>query len=336
MVYKGSQAVMLELPSAPIATPRPAASLRRLRVGFLAAGAAAAAILLVAGSAESSNSRDRGSAAVSGEDAGALYRNDPVTPLAEPLPADESIVVEADPLRDVYWRAAREMSLGELAKQWSIRPGRIADLNPDLVGKSVTAGTPVLVHQFSDESPPRSLGRPGEGGLRNGIPMPEGNAWRLRKGRRNYYGTWFTISNLVHALEAYDRTFPDAPPVRIGDISARSGGTLRHHKSHQSGRDVDLLFVLHPPKDGAEDEDAHRRVGKGNIDAEKNWFLIRALVDAGSVDSIFMSARVQNWIREAALRDVSPDAVEEYFSYISYEPGHTEHMHVRFSHPRRG
>ena len=52
----------------------------------------------------------------------------------------------------------------------------------------------------------------------------------------------FEVGGRRDGLLALKARFPDAYPLRVNQLSAREGGWLRPHKSHQNGRDVDLGF----------------------------------------------------------------------------------------------
>jgi len=86
-----------------------------------------------------------------------------------------------------------------------------------------------------------SLGSPNAGRLWGGVPMPEGEGWVLIAPAQAY-GTAETVSALIACIEAVRAEFPDTPPVRIGHLSAREGGRLSPHLSHQSGRDADVGY----------------------------------------------------------------------------------------------
>ena len=88
------------------------------------------------------------------------------------------------------------------------------------------------------------------------MPMPEGPYWILRDLRRNDWGTKLTIDALVAAFSTYGEAFPGAQKIRLGDISRRRGRKLKPHRSHQSGRDIDIGYI------GLNDE-LRTHLGKG-------------------------------------------------------------------------
>src|SRR5690606_27405971 len=144
------------------------------------------------------------------------------------------------------------------------------------------------------------------------------------------------ILAMVTAFERYGRAFEGAPPVSVGEISSRRGGRARPHVSHRTGRDVDLGYVLLPGTEGRH----WKRANEGNFDVEKNWALIRALVDTGEVQQIFISRRLQRLLEPLARAELGAEEFARYFRVPGHDPeqapllrhqdGHRDHMHVRF------
>lgn len=219
----------------------------------------------------------------------------------------------------IAWTTEAPTTLEELSGTWSIPRDVLVGLNPDLspqdqlaVGTKVTVYADTLGQSYA-------IGPPNDGKLIRGVPLPENAAWTLPDDRGRAFATAATIARLTAGLEAYAAQFPQADPVDIGDLSARRGGQIYGHQSHQNGLDVDIRLVLDSTGE--------------SFDAERNWFLVKSLVDAGNVRAIFLNAREQTWLREAAESDVGAESVQDYFAFISHEPGHTIHMHIRFACP---
>src|SRR5688572_43668 len=84
---------------------------------------------------------------------------------------------------EVYWTAREARSAGQLASDWGLKTNTLLTLNPDVVDdplEKLPEGTKLLVYRYDPEHPPQSVGSPNRGKLRNGMPLPEGDAWRLR------------------------------------------------------------------------------------------------------------------------------------------------------------
>ncbi|HGG57399.1 MAG TPA: hypothetical protein ENK31_06340 [Nannocystis exedens] len=241
-------------------------------------------------------------------------------------------------LREVFWTVPEKATADLLAANWGLG-SRLYKLNPELQpGQKIAAGTQLKVYAINPETPTRSIGHPNRGRLRNGLPMPEGDAWRLRPNRRRAFGTHKTISTLLHAFEAYGERFPDAPKVRVGEIAKRRGGRVKPHASHRTGRDVDLGYIGVAKDDG---EVRWKRMGKDTLDTEKSWFLIYELIKSGNVDTIFISSRLQKLLyREAKTQGLPTEELQRIFprphhenstkAIIKHWRGHVNHMHVRF------
>jgi murein endopeptidase len=279
-----------------------------------------------------------------------------------PIPAEEPVVHAADSVRkeavvetaevrplvsypkdafdlsQVHWTVPKTMAVSDLASRWGMPARQLRGLNPSLRGKSrVQAGTELRVYDAERGEPTRSLGAPNRGKLEHGVPLPEGDIWRLRQRRTRVYGGTVMVESLLKAFEAYGAEFPDGPEIRLGDLSDRNGGRLAPHKSHRTGRDVDIGYILLP---GTRGERYWQRADEQSFDVEKNWFLVKALIETGNVQQIFMSARLQVLLLPLAERELSPEQVARYFrrqnpdprspSVIKHWKGHLDHMHVRF------
>ncbi len=245
--------------------------------------------------------------------------------------------IDAD-LREVFWTVPERSTTDLLAANWGLG-STFFTLNPDLKpGEKLEAGSKVKVYAADPAKPTRSVGHPNRGRLQHGLPLPEGPSWRLRPNRRRTYGTHKTISTLVQAFQAYGERYPDAPPVRVGEIARRRGGRASPHASHRTGRDVDLGYI------GTEEDDGEvrwKRMGESTLDAEKSWFLIHEMIKSGNVDTIFISSRLQKFLyREAKAQGLPEEELRRIFQHPRHEDspsaiikhwrGHVNHMHVRF------
>jgi|GEM_PF-1909667 len=240
---------------------------------------------------------------------------------AEPVP-DTSDEGAPEPPREVpvgldkvVWTTADGSTLSDLSKRWSIPRDTLTALNPKLAA-DIPAGTKVVVYSAAAGASV-SIGPPNDGRLVRGVPLPEGRAWLPPEDRGRAFGTSETVAAVLAALQAYAQKFPDAAPIQMGDLSARRGGKIYGHQSHQSGRDVDIRLI-------------HAADGE-SFDPTRNWFLVKTLIDGGDVRAIFLNRTEQAWLRAAAVDDVGEAQAQRYFSLISHEPGHTIHMHVRYA-----
>lgn len=181
-----------------------------------------------------------------------------------------------------------------------------------------------------------SLGRPSAGALLNGVQMPRGAGWQLID-PGHAYGTQETVDYIARAIGVVRARFPDAHDVYIGHISARQGGALRPHMSHQAGRDVDLSYFY-------SDDSArwYRRATEANLDRERTWAFVRALITETDVELILIDRGLQKLLREHAVSaGEDPAWVSSLFDgvrgvhrpLIFHANGHATHLHVRFYNP---
>lgn len=151
------------------------------------------------------------------------------------------------------------------------------------------------------------------------------------------WGTPRTVQALRQGLRAYARAHPDAPDVHVGDLSRRTGGPLPPHVSHQSGRDIDIGYVLAGPS-----ADARRFIPATarNIDAPRSLALLRALLDTGEVAYVFMNYEQQSLLYDHAVQHgMDSDELATIFQYprgrramsgiVRHWKGHDDHFHVR-------
>lgn len=239
---------------------------------------------------------------------------------------------------EVFWTATEPKTVQQLALAWGLKLDALTRLNPELEPTAtLAAGTRLRVYQLNPDAPPQSIGSPNRGKLKNGMPLPEGDAWRLRPVRRRAYGTQITVTSLVQAFEAYGQQFPDGPKIRVGELAQRTGGRVAPHASHRSGRDVDIGYVFRGDDNG---EDRWRFMNERNFDAEKNWYLIQEILNSGQVQTIYVSKKLQKLLHKEAAKTLPETELAALFEYphteqsphavIQHWKGHHNHMHVRF------
>ncbi|MDX2090988.1 MAG: penicillin-insensitive murein endopeptidase [Kofleriaceae bacterium] len=188
--------------------------------------------------------------------------------------------------------------------------------------------------------PTESVGQPWNGRLINGEALPAGDGYRVRRPHRAY-GASHVVEHLQTAIAAV-RVMYDVHTLAIGDLSARGGGKIGDHHSHQSGLDVDVGFYFHRMPEGYPDAFAD---ASSDLDLEANWALLAAFVrtmdqDTG-VHMIFLDYEVQARLYKFAKKRGTPDAdLAAIFQYprgkdtlaglVRHWPNHADHFHVRF------
>jgi penicillin-insensitive murein endopeptidase len=180
-----------------------------------------------------------------------------------------------------------------------------------------------------------SLGSTNAGRLLNGVQMPDGEGWQ-HLDRAHAWGTQETVDSLIRAIGEVRRTCPDSPPLYVGHISARQGGPLSPHISHQAGRDVDISYYLTDRRPG------FRRATAKNLDLERTWAFVRALIIETDVELILIDTSVQRLLKAHALKiGEDPGWIDGLFQIgskhhrplIRHARGHGNHLHVRFYNP---
>jgi murein endopeptidase len=151
------------------------------------------------------------------------------------------------------------------------------------------------------------------------------------------WGTKTAVDHLRRVMAAFDRAFPKAQPIIVGDLSKRGGGALDNHNSHLDGRDVDIHLPLNPL---ADINDKRPRT----VNAAQTWFLIRAFVDSCQIEYIFVDREVQRIAHQHAVSQgvlkaelelvvQYPRAETKPVGVVRHWTNHQDHLHVRFQRP---
>ncbi|MCY1060177.1 penicillin-insensitive murein endopeptidase [Nannocystis sp. SCPEA4] len=157
----------------------------------------------------------------------------------------------------------------------------------------------------------------------------------------NAHASGFTAENLRLAIARLRAVYPGQ--LVIGDISRPNGGPFGAHRSHQSGRDVDIwlpiiggLYRTAPECSSCGTDWC--RPAPDDVDWRVAWSLIRALAHTGAVAHVFLDRSLHPRLRAAALASgAEPQEVDRAIqprpgapALIMHSAGHTRHIHVRF------
>jgi murein endopeptidase/LysM repeat protein len=178
------------------------------------------------------------------------------------------------------------------------------------------------------------IGPPFEGVLVNGVKLPDSEYYTLRL-PRTAYGTTHAVKQVQQAIVLFEARSEYPRPLVFGSMSARHGGPLTGHRSHQTGRDLDINIPLRPRYPvGFAAEDRY-------VDWVALWHLVTALADTGQVIVIFFDYERQRLLDKAARRaHASKEERQRILQWgrgpkaravVSHSPGHTRHIHVRFT-----
>lgn len=229
----------------------------------------------------------------------------------------EDVVDESGPtdelmqqaLLDAGYRFTLDLSDAELSRLWLEEPAALGTI---------------------------SVGRSEEGRLINAIPFPEppdAGAWSVIV-PQSCWTTEETADAVIGAANQLRAWFPDGAPVRVGQVSGPEGGFLPPHRTHQSGRDVDIgLFYPGP-------EPYRVREREKVMDVAMNWAFVKAMLMHGDVHFVLLDWRVQNVLYAYALRQGEDRAwLDSLFkagrySVFHHAPRHRDHFHVRYWNPR--
>lgn len=194
-----------------------------------------------------------------------------------------------------------------------------------------------------------SVGVPHDGVLTGGVALKrKGVGYRLFRKNGRHFGNPRLVRAIEQAAGFVQRMRPKSPPLLVGDLSARFGGELFGHRSHRTGRDVDLLLYALKP-DGRPVESpgfvkfgpdglSHTDDGKFyRIDIEREWMLVKALVESteANVQWMFIARWLEALIIEyARARGEDPELVW-HAETVLLQPGdsaaHDDHIHLRIA-----
>ena len=183
------------------------------------------------------------------------------------------------------------------------------------------------------------------------------------KKRNLQWGVDEVVDAVVHAGERVVATHRRAK-LGVADLSRLRGGKASPwHSSHESGRDIDLMFYsvgedgkpLPPPehemicydddgkaylpkrlKDGYKDEYWEQR----EFDDRRNWLLVETLLTDPTirVQWMFVSAGLEDKLLRYAARHKRPRWIRQYARVVMRQPAdslpHDDHFHVRIYCPR--
>ena len=190
------------------------------------------------------------------------------------------------------------------------------------------------------EKDSKSIGKASGGKLVDGEKMPEGPGYSYGR-RSNVYGTNETITYMIKCIGEYRRKHPDGPEVVVGNISRPKGGHLDPHKSHQSGRDVDIGYI-HKKK--YQPVTSMISTNHKNLDPRKTWDLMYCFLETGAVDVMYIDMVVQKpLVEHLKKRKFTSRYLKKVFQYprksrgdalVKEYPGHHHHIHLRFKCPR--
>lgn len=226
--------------------------------------------------------------------------------------------------RKVKYTVRKGDTLGKVARKYKMKLRLLKRLNRS-ARKYLRPGQRLVIVV---EGPP-------PGGKVSGMHrLVSAPGYKVRNGKRAW-GTFLTINGMIDVLSAHHRAYPDGYALRIDDLSREGGGYLKPHKSHRTGRDIDIRYPL---KTG---NDKYVRANGKNLDLPRAWDLLHGFLKTNDIIYLFVDYRLQKLLYAHALKQKIPAAtLKKWFQYprgkkvlkgiIRHEPGHATHVHVRF------
>lgn len=195
-----------------------------------------------------------------------------------------------------------------------------------------------------------SIGLPHAGFLAGGRELPaEGRGFRWKSKDDHHWGVPRLVSLIEEAAGKVDESRPGSKPLHVGDLSARGGGALMpKHRSHRSGRDVDLLFYVTTLEGVPAPNDGFVKIGADGLgvsgagrfvrfDVDRQWILVRSLVASkqAHVQWIFISRVLEALLVERAMALGEPTDLVQKAQTVMQQPGdslpHDDHIHLRIA-----
>jgi penicillin-insensitive murein endopeptidase len=188
-----------------------------------------------------------------------------------------------------------------------------------------------------------------DGRLVDGVRLPkQGDGYLippLWTRRGNNFGTDELVSIVVRAARRVAAEQPEST-LYVGDFAQEHGGPSPYHRSHQTGRDADLIFFAldeqgRPQKVpngmyrfGA-DGWSVRGAPRLQFDVTREWLLVRALLEDPVVDvqHLFISAPLRQKLLDHAAQLGEPRDLIERARLVLQQPidalPHDDHLHLR-------
>ncbi len=193
-----------------------------------------------------------------------------------------------------------------------------------------------------------SSGAPNQGRLHGGEKLASSKSVEVRGGG-HAYGLPDLVRVLRRAAAKVSRKHKGSV-LFVGDLSAKNGGALFGHNSHQSGRDADVGFYMHSER--GKHVNPHRFVAFGSdgrprggevvrFDDERNWAFVEALLTDTKTDVryLFVSSGLRTRLLKYAAKKNVPKELYAKAAAALMSPAdadvHDDHFHVRIACPER-
>jgi LysM repeat protein len=232
------------------------------------------------------------------------------------------------------YKIRRGETLGRIAAGLDVPMSAIVALNPGLRPNRIRSGQTIFVPKPAIAPPPRKQPLACPGRI---VQIASHRAYRVR----NKHLAWATASTadaLRRGFSLIKARHGTSIRARVLDASSRGGGRLGGHRSHRTGRDVDITyFQSRCGPAGCPVE----KVGPKELDVARQWSLFRYWLDNDDVEMLFVDYALQKPLYEhAKKKGATRKQLDRWFQYPrpAYEPhgvirhwqGHKNHVHARF------
>jgi hypothetical protein len=181
-----------------------------------------------------------------------------------------------------------------------------------------------------------SSGSPNRGRI-EGEPclLPDIPQLYTRRFERIAHGSSHAVEVIVTAFANFRRDTGYQGEIIVGSVSRPHGRRFPPHRSHQSGRDVDIRLPMLPWFETMIDPPPEQ------IDWIATWALIDSFLATGQVSMIFLDADLQRYLYYAAMSmGASAAELDEIITWpqrggekgkkiIRHSKGHDGHIHIR-------
>ena len=194
---------------------------------------------------------------------------------------------------------------------------------------------------------PLSFGAPNRGHLEGGIRLKGSGHVKVRGGAR----AWGlpSLTKLIHRVADRVASRHGGSVLLVGDLSAKNGGMLDGHHSHQSGRDADIGFYVANSRGKpvtvskfiAFDSEGRSKNGPdwARFDEAGNWMLVEELLkdEKAPVRYVFVANHLRaRLLKYAASKKVPKELYDRAAAAMLSPDGvdvHDDHFHVRIACP---